>query len=105
MVEGTELTYSNCIKIWEKSLSEVKYAWQQLLDYLMNFKSLNVEKQGKTSPTNAPKFNQLSQQTNHLVLKEQDKPLIILSRIGIKTTIKKCMLDNNSKTNKRILGL
>ena len=72
-----------------KSLSEVKYAWQQLLDQLMDFKSLNVEKQGKTSPTNAPKFNRLSQQTNHLLLKEQEKPLIILSRIGIKTTIKK----------------
>ena len=72
-----------------KSLYEVKYAWQQLLDQLMDFKSLNVEKQGKTSPTNAPKFNRLSQQTNHLLLKEQDKPLIILSRIGIKTTIKK----------------
>ena len=72
-----------------KSLSEVKYAWQQLLDQLMDFKSLNVEKQGKTSPTNGPKFNRLSQQTNHLLLKEQDKPLIILSRIGIKTTIKK----------------
>ena len=69
-----------------KSLSEVKYAWQQLLDQLMDFKSLNVEQQGKTSATNGPKFNWLSQQTNHLLLKEQDKPLIILSRIGIKTT-------------------
>ena len=72
-----------------KSLSEVKYAWQQVLDQLMDFKSLNVEQQGKTSATNGPKFNRLSQQTNHLLLKEQDKPLIILSRIGIKTTIKK----------------
>ena len=72
-----------------KSLSEVKYAWQQLLDQLMDFKSLNVEQQGKTSATNVPKFNWLCQQTNHLLLKKQDKPLIILSRIGIKTTIKK----------------
>ena len=72
-----------------KSLSEEKYAWPQLLDQLIDFKSLNVEKQGKTSPTNGRKFNRLSQQTNHLLLKEQDKPLIILSRIGIKTTIKK----------------
>ena len=40
-----------------KSLSEVKYAWQQLLDQLMDFKSLNVEKQGNTSATNGPKFN------------------------------------------------
>ena len=72
-----------------KSLSEVKYAWQQLLDQLMDIKSLNVEKWGKTSPTNWPKFNRLSQQTNHLLLKKQDKPLIILSRIGIKTIIKK----------------
>ena len=72
-----------------KSLSEVKYAWQQLLDQLMDFKSLNVEQQGKTSPTNGLKFNRLSQQTNHLLLKEQDKPLIILSKIGIKTSIKK----------------
>ena len=89
-----------------KSLSEVKYAWQQLLDQLMDFKSLNVVKWGKTSPTNGPKFNRLSQQTNHLLLKEQDKPLIILSGIGIKTTMKKnYMLGNNSKTNQRILGL
>ena len=72
-----------------KSLSEVKYAWQQLLDQLMDFKSLNVEQQGKTSPTNGPNFNWLYQQTNYLLLKEQDKPLIILSRIGIKRTIKK----------------
>ena len=72
----------------------------------MDFKSLNVEKWGKTSPTNGPKFNRLSQQTNLLFLKEQDKPLIILSKIGIKTTIKKnYMLGNNSKTNQRILGL
>ena len=35
----------------------------------MDFKSLNVEKWGKTSPTNGPKFNRLSQQTNHLLLK------------------------------------
>ena len=55
-----------------KSLSEVKYAWQQLLDQLMDFKSLNVEQQGKTNATNGPKFNWLSQQTNHLLLKEQD---------------------------------
>ena len=40
-----------------KSLSEVKYAWQQLLDQLMDFKSLNVEQQGNTSATNGPKFN------------------------------------------------
>ena len=72
-----------------KSLSEEKYAWQQLLEQLMDIKSLNVEQQGKTSPTNGPKFNRLSQQTIHLLLKEQAKPLIILSRIGIKTTIKK----------------
>ena len=72
----------------------------------MDFKSLNVETWGKTSLTNGPKFNRLSQQTNLLLLKEQDKPLIILSRIGIKTTIKKnYMLGNNSKTNQRILGL
>ena len=51
-----------------KSLSEVKYAWQQLLDQLMDFNSLNVEQQGKTSATNGPKFNWLSQQTNHLLL-------------------------------------
>ena len=55
-----------------KSLSEVKYAWQQLLDQLMDFKSLNVEQQGKTSATNGPNFNCLSQQTNHLLLKELD---------------------------------
>ena len=72
-----------------KSLSEVKYAWQQLLDQLMDFKSLNVEQQGKTSPTDGPNFNWLYQQTNHLLLKKQDKPLIILSRIGSKTAIKK----------------
>ena len=73
-----------------KSLSEVKYAWQQLLDQLMDFKSLNVEQQGKTSATNGLKISTgLSQQTNHLLLKEQDQPLIILSRIGIKTAIKK----------------
>ena len=55
-----------------KSLSEVKYAWQQLLDQLLDFKSLNVEQQGKTSATNGPNFKWLSQQTNHLLLKEQD---------------------------------
>ena len=63
-------------------LSEVKYAWQQLLDQLMDFKSLDVEQQGKTSATNGPKFNRLSQQTNHLLLRNK-------TRIGIKTTIKK----------------
>ena len=72
----------------------------------MDFKSLNVVKWGKTSTTNGPKFNRLSQQTNHILLNEQDKPLIILSRIGIKTTMKKnYMLGNNSKTIQRILGL
>ena len=59
-------------RIGMKLLSEVKYAWQQLLDELMDFKSLNVEQQGKASATNGPKFNWLSQQTNHLLLKEQD---------------------------------
>ena len=59
-------------RIGMKLLSEVKYAWQQLFDELMDFKSLNVEQQVKTGATNGPKFNWLSQQTNHLLLKEQD---------------------------------
>ena len=73
MMEGRE---TNLFKLYQefgmKSLSEVKYAWQQLLDQFMDFQSLNVEQQGKTGATNGPKFKWLSQQTNHLLLKEQD---------------------------------
>ena len=66
------LLIQNVSKFGMKSLSEVKYDWQQLLDLLMDFKSFNVEQQGKTSATNGPNFKWLSQQTNHLLLKEQD---------------------------------